>query len=346
MALTLCSLAPALRGQQGSSPAGLPPGVELKIEARPRVATVGDPIRIDLDFALPQAYELQFPSLPAQMGEFTILQTYPGPVIPVAQQPGGGQSSPPAGAPVTKDAGVRHHQARIVVAVYKTGDFEFPALTFGLRDASGTAVQISSPVVQIRIESVLGAQDLNLKDLKKQADIAEGFPWLFWLAVGLAATLLALGAWWWLRRRRRSHPIPTVRPAADPLDLAEAQLRTLMGRNLLEKGLVKKFYVELSEIVKTALEAGYGIQTFEKTTSEIIDALSRSPGSGSLASEPETLELIETFLLSCDMVKFARYVPSHVENDAAVKRAFQIILACRTRRQSAMAGPAEVPGGA
>ena len=52
------------------------------------------------------------------------------------------------------------------------------------------------------------------------------------------------------------------------------------------EGLVKPFYVALSDIVKRILESGYGIQTLEKTTGEVMDNLrqrpagTRNPGSG------------------------------------------------------------------
>lgn len=336
------TLATAYHAPQGTSPAQLPPGVEVKIQAQPLKATVGDPIQINLDFTLPRGYQLQFPQLPTQVGEFSVLD---GPAVPPQQASGKAPSSPPP-ATGTRDSGMLHQRARIVVAVYKTGEFDFPTLPFVLRDPVGKSVEVSSPPVKIRIESILDEKDLSLKDLKKQAEIEEPVRSLFWFALGGAALALTLGAWWWVKRRRRPAFIPSVQYDVDPLDLAEANLRDLIGRGLLEKGLVKQFYVHLSDITKKALEAGYGIQTVEKTTLEIVSALSIAPGADAARIEPASLEPIETLLLSCDIVKFARYVPSRAENDEAVTRAFGILADCRTRRQSAVPGAAPVGGGA
>ena len=55
-------------------------------------------------------------------------------------------------------------------------------------------------------------------------------------------------------------------------------------------------------------------------------------------SGPEDLKHIELLLLSCDMVKFARYLPSRAENDEAVKGSLQVLLDCRSRRQPARCG--------
>jgi hypothetical protein len=335
------SLLTDIQARQGSASAQPPPGFNVRIQAQPLKATVGDPIQIDLDFTLPRGYQLVLPHLPAQVGEFTILE---GPAVP-SQQTSGKASSPPLPATRTQGSGERHQLARIVVAVYKTGNFDFPTLPFVLRDAEGKQIEVVGPTVKIRIESVLSDKDLSLKDLKKQADIEETRRWLLWLGLSLAAVVLFSSVWWWLKRRRSPSLLPFVRHDVDPLDLAEADLRDLIGRGLLQKGMVKQFYICLSEIVKKVLEAGYGIQTVEKTTSEIIAALSVAPGTGTANPEPAALEPIETLLLSCDLVKFARYAPSGAENEEVVNQAAQILVDCRARRQPAIAGAALVAGG-
>ena len=99
--------------------------------------------------------------------------------------------------------------------------------------------------------------------------------------------------------------------------------------------MTKQFYIRLSDIIKKALEAAYGIQTLEKTTSEIYEALSAQSESAPGSPEAGALTDIETLLLSCDMVKFARYIPSPPEIEEVLQKAFQILAGCRARRQSA-----------
>lgn len=334
----------ALPARQDTPPQPAPPEVAVKVQAQPLTATVGDPIRIDFEFTSPRGYQLQFPRLPAQVGGFTILETYPGPDIPAQQAPG--KVSSPATAPAgAQDSDVLHLRARIVAAVYRIGEFEFPAMTFILREAGGKEAQVSSPAIKIRIESVLSDKDLNLKDLKKQAEIEEPANWLLWSALGMLAILLLLFLIHrWMKRRRRPALAMPVQLDMDPLDLAEAELRDLLSRGVLERSLVKQFYVSLSDILKKALETSYGMPTIEKTTGEIVFTLSKPPGPGASALDPQSLELIETVLLSCDLVKFARYIPSRAENDEAVKQAWQVLADCRTRRQL-IASPAALVAG-
>lgn len=330
----LASLPAALQGRQATASPQLPPGVEVKIQAQPLEATVGDPIQFDLDFTLPQGSRLLFPQLPAQLGEFTVLQIYPGPEVPTPQTKAK-PSSAPAAAKGPAGPRALHHHARIVAAVYETGEFDFPALAFALRDAGGKEVSVSTPPVHIRIKSVLAENDLALRDLKRQAEIPEPLRWLLWLVLGIVVLALALLAWWWVKRRRRPEAAPSVHPELDPLDLVEAELQALIGRGLREKGLIKQFYVDLSNIMKKALEASYGIKTIEKTTVEIIDTLGAPPETLVIGPEPASLERIETVLLSCDIVKFARYLPSLAEDEEVIKEASQILRDCRMRQQPA-----------
>jgi hypothetical protein len=344
MAFALSLLAEAVPAQQVPAPAPPSPGVEIKIQAHPSEATIGDPIQIDFDFSLPRGYRFRFPELSGQIGEFTVLETYPGPDIP--GPPLKGNTTPTPQAPRKPEASATtHHRARIVVAVYKTGDFDFPALPFALQDPDGKESQVSSPEVKIRITSVLAKNDLNLRDLKQQADIEEPSRWLLWMALGTGALAAVLLIWWWIKRRRRPPaPGPLIHSEVDPLDQAEADLRSLIGQSLQDKGAVKQFYVRLADIMKRAVEAGYGIQTVEKTTMEIVAAIETSTVGGSAMPEAANQDRIEFLLLACDMVKFARYIPSPSELEEVVNAAFDIIGVCRARRAPEMSGAAPSAG--
>ncbi len=345
VALLSLSLPASLAVRQSTPPAQALPGVEVRIQAEPLQATVGDPIQIDLDVTLPHGFRLQFPALPPELGDFTVLDVDPGPSVPSMPAPGKATAPVPGRSAGSQESGTGRHQVRIVVAAYKPGEFDFPPLTLTLKDPEGREFQVSSPAVKILIESVLEHEEPDLRDLKRQAQIEEPGSWLWWTALGLPVLALLLLL---VRRRLKRHPElaqrTAARPEADPLDVAESELKALILRGLPEKGMAKEFYVQLSEIVKRALESSYETQTVEKTTTEIVGALAGASATGRPYPDPENLERIETLLLSCDMVKFARYVPSPAEKETAVQQAFQVFTDCRSRRQGSHSGVAPVAG--
>jgi len=322
-----CTLLPACllcaaAAVPGQTPAPAPAGVEIVVEARPQQATVGDPIRFEVRIAAPPGYRIEVPDPGRQIGGFEVIE-----FLPEVPEPRQAQEAGRAG--VTR-------RCAIIAAVYRTGEFEFPPLPVVLHDPGGAEIRTAGPPARIRIESVLGQNDRSLKDLKPQAEIPAPSPWLPYLAAAaLLAALAALARR--LRRRRAPPPALPAAPHADPLELAEAELRALQDRGPPEPARVKPFYVALADIVKKILEAGYGIQTSEKTTSEIVAGLRGSlPGAG--------LERIESLLLGCDYVKFARYVPSAPEHDAALAGAWEILAECRKARAHAV--PQGAPAGA
>ena len=66
-------------GQTDSAPSEIPPGVHIRIEAVPRIATVGDPIRLDFYIEMPAGYRAEIPAMGHQAGDFSILEFLPGP---------------------------------------------------------------------------------------------------------------------------------------------------------------------------------------------------------------------------------------------------------------------------
>jgi hypothetical protein len=295
--------------------APLPPGVIIRIEATPKVGMIGDPIRIDLDIAMPAGCQIEIPGIEKQLGDFTILEFLPGSAVPEAENP---QSKAQTSAGVGQKR--LHQQTRILTAVYKTGKFSFPPIQLKLKTADGKITVIQTDTVGIEIQSVLTGKDQDLRGLKKQAEIPEPFRWLLWSCIALAGIILAAIAWLLWRRNRKRPAVLTPEQTRDLLDLAETDLRNLLARGLPQSGMEKEFYVLLSEIVRRILEPGYEIHTAEQTTSEIMQSLA-----GRNAIETKNPELIESFLLRCDIVKFAKYIPSKSELEAAANDAMQIL---------------------
>ncbi|MBI4169594.1 MAG: hypothetical protein HY510_06625, partial [Acidobacteria bacterium] len=165
--------------------------------------------------------------------------------------------------------------------------------------------------------SVLGTGDTRPADIKPPARMPERRMWPWVLA---ALGLLGAGAWLWWRRRRPAVALeaPAV-PPLPPHETAYAELERLLASGLLEKGRIKEFYIDLAEILRRYLEGRYGIDTFERTTFEILEALRAVRLPVRIAAA--TAE----FLGECDLVKFARYLPAAEETRGTVERAYRLV---------------------
>ena len=82
---------------------------------------------------------------------------------------------------------------------------------------------------------------------------------------------------------------------------------------MLERGAVKDFHIEASDIVRRYVEARFSVPALEMTTWEIVGGLERT------GVDAETREQLRRFLDRCDLVKFAKVRPSIEESTDTVR---------------------------
>ncbi|MCX7910254.1 MAG: hypothetical protein N2505_01545 [Endomicrobia bacterium] len=92
----------------------------------------------------------------------------------------------------------------------------------------------------------------------------------------------------------------------DPKEVALKKLDELWNKNYIEKGYIKEFYLELTEIVRWYIEQKYEINALELTTEELFLALKKK------VSKNYNIKL-KSFLDNADLAKFAKYVPEKSE---------------------------------
>jgi hypothetical protein len=119
---------------------------------------------------------------------------------------------------------------------------------------------------------------------------------LRWILAATGAAVVAALLWLAVRRIRHAVKVRRMSPAQRAL----YELSQLLGRGLVERGLFKDYYVELTHVVRRYIERSYGIRAPRLTTEEFLDK-AKSDGR---FSESSVVQLSD-FLRSADMVKFA-----------------------------------------
>jgi len=260
-------------------------GLQLESKMEPRQGiTVGDPLLWTLQVTTPKGRRVQFPALGSEQGDFQILEQRTMP----EEEAAGGRT---------------HHTLSARVTLFRTGKFEWPAQKVTVIDPSGKSVELTTPVEQVEVRSVLPKEEKapELKDLKGQAVLEESYLWL-WLTL-LGTALLALLLWWLMRRWKSKKTITAKKtiPLLPPWEEAREALEALLTGSLTQRD--RLFYFRLSDIVRRMIGRQYHILTLERTTRELIDDLDRVP------HEPVSVEKLDAFLSWCDLIKFARHEP-------------------------------------
>lgn len=161
--------------------------------------------------------------------------------------------------------------------------------------------------------SNLVASARDIRDIRGPVPL--GVPsWVWWLLAVAAASLVG----WLLWRKYRARPGAANKSEVvlTPDWKAKQQLRE--AASLMHDPRLYCFRV--SEIIRGYLEEQFGYQAPDRTTDEFLEELRQS---SRLESEPKSI--LSQLLVSCDMVKFARYEPGQQEVEAIQSSAFNLI---------------------
>ena len=130
---------------------------------------------------------------------------------------------------------------------------------------------------------------------------------------------LAILAWLFIYLSRRKKP-PVIIPKSPAHEIAYEQLKQLKAKDLIRQRRIKEYYSEVSDIVRHYLENRFLWKAPEMTTEEFLFYVRDY---GALINEHKIL--LKEFLLACDLVKFAKYVPPVEEMDAIFLSAKKLV---------------------
>ncbi len=148
-------------------------------------------------------------------------------------------------------------------------------------------------------------------------------PFYVWVILG-SLLLLAVLLWYILRRKPLSQEEEEA--LLPPYDRALLELKRLEKSKYLIQEEYKKYYSELTEIVRSYLEEDVHISALESTTDQLIAKLELMKDAGELKIEDETIRQFKRILDTADLVKFARSKPESSRAEEDRKAIEQIVI--------------------
>lgn len=289
---------------QDATPTAGPVQVEAKAE--PRDITIGDPVRYTVEVTSRGEAEIRIPVLAGTIGDFTIVDF--------------------GELPTKRSDGQTTSGRWYSLTTFETGDLLIPAPSVEYRLPGEAMRTASGEDVLVVVKSLL-AQEPDAKDIR---DIVPPepipFDWTpyFVLAGLILLGLLLLAGVYYLVNRPRGEKRTPPRPAHE---VALEELARLRSRGLVDAGEIDEFYVSLTRIVRTYLEDGFHVRAPEMTTEEFL----ATAGTDSRLSAPQR-RLLSEFLSQADLVKFARFVPTPRDCEAAFEAARRFVEETKPRQ--------------
>lgn len=269
---------------------------------------VGDPVTVVVTAVAKKGVAVNLPAQ-IELDKFTLLDKEEG---------------------AARDLGDGHlrREFSLRAAAYEPGDFQIPAIEVTYLAPGGELKTVKTSPIDVKVTALLANVDNpELKDIAQPVRVFEEITWPYWVAGGAAAMLLVIVLSVWLsrklaQRRVAQAPPPPPRPAHE---VALAKLDALRAEGLLERGEWKPFYFTLSEIIREYLGARFGFDSLEMTTTELLEAV-----------RERNIATLEGWCASCDLVKFAKYVPTLTEAQDALEGAYRIVDATRPHVEPAV----------
>jgi len=270
-------------------------------------AMVGDTLSLNVAITgVPKDAKIIPPDTDKGFGDFTVL----------AWEDVSAQNANAKAKVKAKDRDSSRYQYRYGIAAYKPENCTIPSIRFLV--GTGDYDTLSTPPIPIRMLSALPAAPPDsggfaLKDLKAQQRVGKADLWYLWVILGV---VLAVAAFILIRKYLKKKVGAGAVPAVcllPPYEEAIGAIEALDGKKYLERGMVREYVFELSEIFKRYIGRRYDTIAPELTTEEIAAWLEFSDISR------EMRLCAERFFRSSDQVKFAKWVPDRSCIDGYIK---------------------------
>ncbi len=192
---------------------------------------------------------------------------------------------------------------------FDSGKFTIPSVRILINNKAFLSDSLRVEVTNVQVDT-LKQKMYDIKDIIPAQNSFFGTWWKYLLGLLLIAGIGALIYWFVKRPRKEKSEEETFKT---PIEKATSKLNKLEKKELWQRGEIKEYYSELTDIVRNYIEEAIEIPAMESTTSELIEGLKIASLKKKMKLSKETIENLFTVLKQADLVKFAKSKPIDFE---------------------------------
>ena len=261
--------------------------------------TIGDKIIYSIKVVHEKDIKVDLPSPGANLGQFDILDFHE--LDPVEEN-----------SIVTK-------VFEYTISSYAVGDYKIPPIKIRCQNMDKEPRELITDEILIKVKSVANPEEQDIRDIKDVVDITPDPAIYHKIGAGiLIIVILVLLIIYYVRHRRRLKEMKieeASQPKYPPHKEAYMSLQSLEKKELYQKGKIKAFYIEFSEIIRIYVGRRYEVDALEQTTHELLENLKDFP------VEPLLSEILD----ESDFVKYAKYRPPQEEIKVTLQKGYEFV---------------------
>ncbi|NRT14343.1 hypothetical protein HNP99_000683 [Flavobacterium sp. 28A] len=191
---------------------------------------------------------------------------------------------------------------------FDSGRYAIPSIKILINNKPYYTDSLKVEVANVQVDT-LKQKMYDIKEITA-AEAPLGNWWKYLLVIAL---LIGVGAlvYWFVKKQQKKKIEEEV--FKTPIEKATSLLNNLEQKELWQKGEVKSYYSELTDIARNYIEEAIEIPAMESTTAELIHGLRAASVKKKMTLTPETIENLERVLKQADLVKFAKSKPLDFE---------------------------------
>ena len=231
-----------------------------------------------------------------------------------------------AGSPVLdtlkSDSNGIEIQTSFTFTSFDSGSHVIPVINGYLENLDGSIDTVTFDAGKLEVTTIqIDTTSYKPFDVKEQMNypytVKEFLPWAGILIAFVALVILVVR--WWKNRKSKNSLFGKPAEPDSPYIAALKELEKIRNQKLWQNNQMKLYYTRITDVLREYIEARFGLQAMEKTSAEILkELLPAGIEKGEYDSLKELLEV-------ADLVKFAKYVASELENENAIPRAIRFI---------------------
>jgi len=220
-----------------------------------------------------------------------------------------------------KQGDVTTYKQRLLVTGFDSGSFFIPSFIFPVIPNSGTAYTVQTDSFRIDVQTVSVDTTKAFKPIKGIIFVKGSWLDYIWYIVGgVVLLLLIIGITIYFATRKKPLPPPVQQGPVETLqEYTMRLLNELDAQSVWQKGNVKEYYVQLTDIIRDYIEARFKTSALELTTDEILYKVQLNKELRPYHS------LLSSILHTADLAKFAKAQPLPQEHVEAMEHAKEFV---------------------
>jgi len=261
---------------------------------------IGEQFHLNLSATVPSGNKVTFPVINDSINQFDLVAATPIDTV------------------ISKDSKSLTLHQQFTLTCFDSGFFVIPPFTFIIQEGTKTD-SLSTEAALMTVITIPVDTTKEIRAIKNILDVP--FPWqdyvIYFLLAGVVAALVII----LYKKMQKKKPVefkPRI-PDRPAHEIALEGLRRIESEKIWQQGFTKRYFSELTDVIRQYIERRFEIYAMEQTSDEILHQFDKK-----LIKEEEK-EKLRYILLQADMVKFAKAIPLPSENETAMAYAYDFI---------------------